>query len=410
MPLDRANASIASMDSLYLREARKRKLVLPSNKFSNKESPITGGYVMQPKPGIYDNILVFDFKSLYPSVMRTFNIDPSSYLEKKEKNCIETVNHAYFRNEDGILPSILEKLTEARVKSKKENKQLASQAIKITMNAMFGSLASPASRFFNMKIANAITTSSQFIIKMTAEQIEKIGYEVIYMDTDSNFINSKTDLPEKAEKIGREIEEKINSFYKKYIKENYNRDSKLELEFEKNYIRFLMPKLRGEEKGAKKRYAGLLKNGKIEVTGLESVRSDWTEASQIFQNELLDRIFHKKEVLQFVKTFVSDLEKGKYNDKLVYRKQIRKDLNAYIKITPQHVAAARKLKNFSGDIIEYYITEDGPEPLQDLKHKINYKHYIEKQIKPIADSILVFFNTNFEDLISGTKQKNLFNY
>ena len=118
MPLDRVNASIASMDSLYLREARKRKLVLPSNKFSNKENPITGGYVMASKPGIYDNILVFDFKSLYPSLMRTFNIDPASYLEKKEKNSIETPNKAYFKNEDGILPTILEKLTEARVKAK----------------------------------------------------------------------------------------------------------------------------------------------------------------------------------------------------------------------------------------------------------------------------------------------------
>ena len=72
--------------------------------------------------------------------------------------------------------------------------------------------------------------------------------------------------------------------------------------------------------------------------------------------------------------------------------------------------AARKLKNFTGDIVEYYLTEDGPEPLQNLKHKIDYKHYIDKQIKPIADSILVFFNTNFEALISSTKQKSLFNY
>ena len=773
MPLDRVNASIASMDSLYLREARKRKLVLPSNKFSNKENPITGGYVMASKPGIYDNILVFDFKSLYPSLMRTFNIDPASYLEKKEKNSIETPNKAYFKNEDGILPTILEKLTEARVKAKKENKQLTSQAIKITMNcfspdteiltengtknikkveigekvysinpndgkielkpivkkfsypykgkmikikssvvdylvtpnhrflvqlkkdrsyewktaqelydskkeywlpvhskikgkkiskiinlekicrkyninyrkkgeklqksrkhssinveyeledwlsflgwyisegsvytskpkrytnkvswrgitriitisqeiipkrkkiiklfekmnlkhciqsngisvnnhiiaeilekdvgigtnskripswvyslepillnylfesmmegdgdtkgdrystkskylaedfmrlvqhlgwyshitidknkyngkeylmyrvrvnkkkgikpyihprrnmsleefegdvicievkpyhtilagrnyklnfcgqSMFGSIASPASRFFNMQIANAITTSGQFIIKKTAEEIEKMGYEVIYEDTDSCFVNLKIDSSEKADKIGKEIEEKINSFYKKYIKENYNRDSKLELEFEKNYIRFLMPKLRGEEKGAKKRYAGLLKNNKIEVTGLEAVRSDWTEAAQMFQNELLDRIFHKKEVLEYVKTFVKDLEKGKYDNKLVYRKQIRKDLDEYIKISPPHVKAARKLKNFTGDIVEYYLTEDGPEPLQNLKHKIDYKHYIDKQIKPIADSILVFFNTNFEALISSTKQKSLFNY
>ena len=409
MPLDRVNASIASMDSLYLREARKRKLVLPSNKFSNKENPITGGYVMASKPGIYDNILVFDFKSLYPSLMRTFNIDPASYLEKKEKNSIETPNKAYFKNEDGILPTILEKLTEARAKAKKENKQLTSQAIKITMNSMFGSIASPASRFFNMQIANAITTSGQFIIKKTAEEIEKIGYEVIYSDTDSVFINSKIENSEKAEKIGKEIEEKINLFYKKYIKENYNRDSKLELEFEKNYIRFLMPKVRGGEAGAKKRYAGLLKNNKIEVTGLEAVRGDWVEAAQKFQLELLDKVFHKKEVTLFVKEFVNDLKKGKYDNLLVYRKQLRKNIEDYA-VNPPHVKAIKKLKEFNGDIVEYYITEDGPEVIYALKHKIDHQHYLNKQLKPIADSILVFFNTSFEEIIESSKQKNLFNF
>jgi len=68
------------------------------------------------------------------------------------------------------------------------------------------------------------------------------------------------------------------------------------------------------------------------------------------------------------------------------------------------------IKTLESNKIEYVLTEDGPEPIQNLKHKIDYKHYIDKQIKPIADSILVFFNTNFEALISSTKQKSLFNY
>jgi DNA polymerase II len=413
MPLDRVNASIASLDSLYIREAIKRKLVVPSSKFSIKERGITGGFVMQSKPGIYDNILVFDFKSLYPSVMMTFNIDPASYKEEKEENTIESPNKAYFENTNGILPSILEKLMKERAKAKKLGNDLASQSIKITMNSMFGSIASPASRFFNMKIANAITHFSQFLIKLTAKKIEEMGYEVIYADTDSNFVNSKIESKEEANKIGKEIESKINSFYKKYVKENYSRESKLELEFEKNYIRFLMPKVRGSEKGAKKRYAGLLeKNGKeiVDITGLEAVRGDWTEAAQKFQIELLDRIFHKKEILTYVKKFADEIKQGKHDSLLVYRKQIRKKLEEYRKITPQHVKAARKLKKFEGNIIEYYLTTDGPEPIQNLVHEIDYKHYINKQLKPIADSILGFFDTNFDDLISGSTQKSLFNY
>lgn len=410
MPLDRVNASIASLDSLYIREARKRKLAVPSAKFSEKEKPITGGYVMQSKPGIYDNILVFDFKSLYPSLMRTFNIDPASYLEKKEKGCIESPNKAYFKNTDGILPSILEKLMDARAKAKKEKKELASQAIKITMNSMFGSIASPASRFFNMKVANSITTFGQYFIKLTAEKLEEQGYEVIYSDTDSVFMNPNADSSQKAEKIGREIEEKLNSFYKKYIKEKYKRDSKLELEFEKNYIRFLMPTIRSGEKGAKKKYAGLLiKDGKekIDFVGVEYARRDWTNLAKKFQLELLDRIFHKKEVSEYVKNFVKDVKDGKYDSLLVYRKAIRKNLGSY-RVESQHLKAAKKLKVITSNLIEYVLTTDGPEPIQNIKHKIDYGHYIDKQIKPIADSVLCFYNTSFNELLS--KQHSLFDF
>ena len=415
MQLDRVSASIASFDSLYLKKARERKLVCQTGKFSEKPSQITGGYVMESKPGIYDNILVFDFKSLYPSLMRTFNLDPSSYLgKKKEKNSVKSPNNVYFRNEQGIVPEIIETLWKEREKARKEKNELARYAIKILMNSFFGIMASPSCRFFNMDFANAITHFGQYIIKLTAKKINEKGYEVIYSDTDSNFVNPNTDSEKEAEEIGKKIEKEINEFYKEFIKREYARDSYLELEFEKNYVRFLMPKIRSGKKGAKKRYAGLVKkDGKeeIKIVGLEAIRGDWTEAAQIFQRELLNKIFHRQEPSEFIKKFVSDLIEGKYDDKLVYRKQIRKELKAYTRITPQHVFAARLLGDkFEGNIVEYYITTNGPEPKQLLKHKLDYDHYINKQIKPIADTVLVFFNLNFEELLKGSKQTKLFGY
>jgi len=75
------------------------------------------------------------------------------------------------------------------------------------------------------------------------------------------------------------------------------------------------------------------------------------------------------------------------------------------------VFAARLLGDkFEGNIVEYYITTNGPEPKQLLKHKLDYDHYINKQIKPIADTVLVFFNLNFEELLKGSKQTKLFGY
>jgi len=247
-----------------------------------------------------------------------------------------------------------------------------------------------------------------------AAALRSKGYDVIYGDTDSIFIDLHVDSFEKAEKAGNEISNYINDFFEKWIPETYARKSFLDLEFEKTYSRFLIPYNRGSTEGAKKRYAGLLiKNGKegdIDFTGLEFVRRDWTDVSKIFQLTLLNKIFHKQEVVDFVKTFVTDLKSGKYDDKLIYKKAIRKDLDEYTKTTPPHVKAARKLKKLDSNIIEYYMTTDGPEPLENLKHSIDYDHYIEKQIKPIADSVLVFFNQKFDDVIQGTEQKSLFGF
>ncbi len=410
LPLDRITASIAAFDSLYIREARKRNLVSPTTIFSNKEERIKGGYVSSLKSGIYSNVLILDFKSLYPSIIKTFNIDPASFLEKKEKLAIESPNKAYFKNQDGILPQIIEKLHQEREKAKKEKRELASYAIKIIMNSFFGVLANPNCRYFNLKMANAITHFGQMIIQLTAKEIEKKGYKVIYLDTDSCFVETNT-TKEKAEKLGNEISVYINNFYNEYVKKNYKRRSYLELQFAKLYLSLMIPSLRGSETAAKKRYAGLIeKDGKeeIEVTGLEAIRGDWTEAAQEFQIELLKKLFKKEPIEEFIKSYIKKIKSGKMDDKLIYRKSIRKELSEYTKTTPPHVKAARKLQTLDSNIIQYYITTDGPEPIQKLKHKIDYDHYIEKQIKPIANQILILLNKSFEDIAQSSKQAKLF--
>ncbi|MEK6898641.1 MAG: DNA polymerase II [Nanoarchaeota archaeon] len=407
--LDKLTASIIAFDSLYIREARARGLVSPTTHFKHKEERIKGGYVMESNPGIYSNVIVLDFKSLYPSIIKTFNIDPASFTNEKT-NTIESPNGAHFKNQDGILPEIINKLHQAREKAKKEKRELASYAIKIIMNSFFGVLASPNCRYFSLDIANAITHFGQFIIKLTAEQVRKENLQVIYSDTDSVFI--ATDENKKnAELLTKGLPEKINKFYDKYIEKNYKRHSFLELEFKKHYLSFIIPRTRDLEKGSKKRYAGLVENNgkeEIEITGLEAIRGDWTEAARDFQKELLDKVFHKEEVKTFIKSYVKKILNGDLDKKLIYSKSIRKDLKEYTKTTPPHVKAARQLEKLDSTLIQYYITTKGPEPIQKLKSPLDYKHYIDKQIAPIANTILAFFNTNFEDLIKDSKQKKLF--
>ncbi len=412
--LDKVKGSISAFDSLYLRDLRKKGYVAPSATFGDREERIKGGYVMKSKPGIYDYVIVCDFKSLYPSIIKTFNIDPFTYVEDcKGKNLIKAPNGACFRNEPGLLSEIIKKLWSARDERKKQKDVTGSYAIKVLMNSMFGVMANPVFRFHNNNIANAITYFGQHLIKLTAKKVEEKGYEVIYGDTDSIFINLNIDNSDDAEKTGLEIQKDINSFLDSHIEKEYNCKSFLELEFEKVYRRFLMPRVRGSEEGSKKRYAGLLvKDGKEEMdfVGLEFVRRDWTELAKKFQLELLEKIFRKEEVSEYVKEFVINLKTGKYDDLLVYRKAIRKNLESYTKTTPPHVKAARMLDDLKSNIIDYVITVNGPEPLELLKSRIDYDHYIEKQVKPLADSVLGFFNTNFDDVVKNSSQKTLFGY
>lgn len=416
MSLDRINASIASLDSLYLKELQERKIVAPSAQKNESEERIKGGYVMTSQPGIYENLIVLDFKSLYPSVIRTFNIDPWRYVPQqkvkryKPEELITAPNGAHFTRELGILPQLIQSLWEQRDAAKKRKDDLASNAIKILMNSFFGVLANPTCRFYSLEMGNAITHFGQFLIKIAAERIRELGPEVIYGDTDSLFIDpgkvSYADALKKAE----ELVQHINAFITAYIKKNFGRDSVLELEFDKVFKKFMLPTVRGSEAGAKKRYAGIVEEDgedKLVFTGMEFVRRDWTELAKKFQLELLERVFTGADVSSYVKQFAKDIRAGKYDALLVYRKAIRKGVEEYTKTTPPHIQAARKLGRTRTGIMEYVMTTDGPEPLEKQKHPIDYAHYIDKQIKPIADSVLGLFKQNFDELMAGHKQVTL---
>ncbi len=418
MPLDRIQASVATLDSLYIRSAREKGVVCSSLNENQKDSPGKGGYVMEPKAGIYENVVVLDFKSLYPSIMITFNIDPISLLgegeENKNEDVIRAPNGARFSHEEGILPSLIREQMKHREEMKSKKDEIASFAIKIIMNSFYGALGNPGCRFFSMSISNAITYFGQHIIQNTADELKNRGFDVVYSDTDSVFVQTGARDTKGSDNVGKKLEKEMNEYYKRWVKENYSRESSLYLEYEKNYRKIIFPKQRGEEsKGAKKRYAGLLvdgKNEKMDFTGLEFVRRDWTELSKKFQLELLDRIFHEKPVLDYVKGFLKDIRKGKHDELMIYIKGLRKEVSSYTKTTPPHVKAARKLDKLDSNVIKYYITVNGPEPIQKWESPLDYDHYIDKQIRPIADSVLTFYGTNLEELSKGSKQSELFDY
>jgi DNA polymerase-2 len=400
LQLDRVKAAIASLDSLYIRESEKKGVVCPSVSGRSRKR-VTGGLVQEPRYGIYDYVLLFDFRSLYPSIMATFNIDPLTYTEDETR--IKAPNGACFTDEQGILPDIILQLLEKRREADIYEEQYA---IKIIMNSLFGVFGNPNCRFYNVQIANAITSFGRYFLEKTTETVEAMGYEVIYGDTDSLFVVSKAYSVKEATEKGDAIERDINEFYDKYVNQQYNRTNYLQLEFERVYQKFLLPKQRHLKKGAKKRYAGY-HGGDIDIVGLEYVRRDWTELAKEFQYNLLEKIFSGENIEEYIRETVKKLKTGKLDHLLIYKKGVRKGLDQYTKTTPPHIKAARKMGDFSDRVISYVMTKRGPEPVDNNPRRIDYDHYVEKQLKPIANSILHFYNKSFSDVITGQKQMRL---
>jgi DNA polymerase II len=412
MPPDRVSASIASFDFLYLSEIRKRGRVAPTVRGVPME-PTLGGAVLEPVTGLHERILGFDFKSLYPSLILTFNIDPVEYLPSPApgEDVIQAPNGASFSRRPGILPEILSRLFPRREAARQAGDAIASQAIKILMNSFYGVLATPACRFHSAPVANAITHFGQSVLLWTRRHVEEMGHRVLYGDTDSLFVESNAATPEYALRTGREMAEQINRDLSRHLLATYRVASRLELEFERLYLKLFLPSMRHGTAGARKRYAGLVEEeGTKELifVGMESVRSDWTDLSKEFQKGLYERVFASEPVEDFVRDFVDRLRSGACDHLLVYRKALRKPLEQYTKTTPPHVKAARMLPKMTGRGIHYIMTTDGPQPEGFRESPIDYDHYVEKQLEPVADALLVHLGTSFRAILGGEKQMELF--
>lgn len=413
LPMDRAGGSVAAFDYLYLPRLHRQGYVAPDVGHAKaalmgaENSP--GGYVLDSTPGLYRNVLVFDFKSLYPSIIRTFLIDPLG-LAAPGDDPIEGFIGAKFHRETHILPGLIETLWRARDAAKREKDTARSTAIKILMNSFYGVLGTPGCRFFDPKLASSITLRGHEIITTGKAWFEAQGLTVIYGDTDSLFVwaNDERSAAE-CHALGTRCAEALNAHFAEHIWRTHRTKSALELEYETHYERFVMPTMRHSEKGSKKRYAGLVRERdgatRLVFKGLEAVRTDWTPLARDFQRELYRRVFHNEPFEAFVRDTARALKEGTLDGALAYTKRLRRELDSYERNVPPHVQAARKLDT-PGRRISYVMTTRGPEPVGHLSGRPDYEHYLERQLAPAADGLLQFLGTSF-DAIAGA-QMSLF--
>jgi DNA polymerase-2 len=357
-------------------------------------------------------VWVFDFKSLYPSIIRTFNIDPLAYVsdEASGDDLIRTPGGA-FRREPAILPGMLDELFPRREEAKANGDKVASQAIKILMNSFYGVLGTPACRFYNPALANSITGTGKELLLWSKRWFEAAGFKVLYGDTDSLFVRARGDDAESLRRQARQLADTLNGELERYIAERWRVQSRLELQFEKLYLKLFLPHARHSARGASKRYVGLVDAGaasSVEFVGMEVVRRDWTALAKQVQRELYQRLFADQPVDAYLADIVQQVRNGELDDALIYRKNLRKAVGDYTASTPPHVAAARKSTRPQGRLISYVITTGGPEPLEDRQHPLDREHYVAKQVKPVAEPVLDTLGLDFERVIGDNRQTDFF--
>jgi DNA polymerase-2 len=420
---DRSGGSVAAFEHSYMPLMHRLGRVAPNiGDVPGADSP--GGFVMDSRSGLYDSVLVLDYKSLYPSIIRTFLIDPVGLvagLEEDEADTVPGFRGGRFSRSQHCLPGIVTRVSEGRDAAKRARNAPLSQALKIIMNAMYGVLGTTGCRFFDPRLASSITMRGHEIMHRTRALIEGQGYQVIYGDTDSTFVwLGRAHGEDEADRIGRSLVAHVNGWWRAHLDTELGLASALELQYETHFSRFLMPTVRGSDEGSKKRYAGLVKkpDGSEDIIykGLETVRTDWTPLAQEFQQALYGRVFHGEPYEDYVRDYVARLMAGELDAQLVYRKRLRRPLAEYERNVPPHVRAARSADEFhqrlgrsppyrrGGGWIRYVMTLAGPEPMEIVEAgraaTIDYEHYLTRQLEPVADGILPFLGDSFGRLTS----------
>lgn len=428
LAVDRTGGSVAAFDFLYLPRLHRKGYVADTFPDTGGEAA-PGGLVLDSVPGFFENVVVFDFKSLYPGIIRTFFVDPLAAqivlhdLEPEPGRVVQGPAGLAFAADHAILPSIIEELWSARDRAKAGKDAALSYAVKIIMNSFYGVLGSPGCRFFDPRLAGTITRIGHWILGRSRRTMEERGFPVIYGDTDSLFIHlGPRDSLRAVRELGERLANDLNEELVRVLAAEFQVESRLVIEFERIFARFFMPTMRHQDTGSKKRYAGWTIDeasgeGRVHFTGMESNRRDWTALSHEFQRALFGLVFSRPidapppedELIALVRDFHKRLFAGEFDGALIYRKGLSKPLDRYAGTgAPPHVRAARLDPEFEGRVVRYVMTVDGPCPAHLRRTDFDYEHYSEKQLAPIADMVLRRFDLDYDAITRDGMQMNLF--
>ena len=399
----------AMVENILLSEYHANDRVVPpkpSEKLSSRRKQVgeelKGGEVLEPEHGLLEDIVILDYRSLYPSIMMAHNLCYTTEIIADEPDdpadVITTPSGARFVSRSvsrGIVPQILERLLEERVEIKRRMKESdrgsdelhvldATQlALKILLNSFYGYAGYARARLYSLNLANSVTSYGRENILRTKKLIEeelesmprienaseRVFFKVVYGDTDSVFVRLKTDgknaLPpnsnstkeppifniglDEAGRIGEEIARSVTS----------SLEDPMELVFESFARRAIFL--------AKKRYAIWVFEksvdgwrDSIKVKGMETVRRDWCELASETLEQVLEIVLKKgdiDEAVEYVRSVVKDIRRLMVEHdpeiirKLVITRRYTKKAESYNSKQP-HITVVEKIRKRGGKVPE----------------------------------------------------------
>jgi len=406
-----------------IKNAKNFDLIVPKKPasdeiYSRSLNTYSGAFVFEPTPGFYQKVVVFDFRSLYPSIIASHNISP----EKINCKCCE--HHGGHRIEDsgiwfcsknpGFIPSLVQDVIDRRkrisaILEQTSPAELAFQelkarqyALKTIANSSYGYLGFPGSRWYSLECAQAITSLGRKYIQMVIKEAEKFGFKTLYGDTDSLFVL----LDDKSLEESKKFLSVINSVL----------PQPMELEYRDFYPAALFIGAKAGGRGAKKRYALLTKNGGLILKGVEAIRGDWSALAKKAQKIAIELILKEggpNNAAKYVQELISKIKTRKIAlEDLFIHVRLTKPIPSY-ELRGPHVAAA-ELAARKGYIVRAgfevsYIVVNGSGKVservmlaEDAKlEDYDPEYYIEHQILRAVYKLFELFNYPTEKLKAG---------
>jgi DNA polymerase I len=407
LPLDHVGAAAAgSRVEWFLMKHTRRTGELVPKRIEQPYRPYAGGIVLKPVPGLHENIAALDFKSMYPSLMIAYNISPDTYVSAQDtvpnSGVYEApeVKHRFRKEPSGFYKDVLFYLIRVRDEIRSEMKlhsqngpeyrvlDARQKAVKIIANAAYGYAGWTGARWYMKPVAEAAAAWGRDTISKAISMAEEVGLEVLYGDTDSIFVSNE---PGKIQKLSQRIEKEMG----------------LEMKPDRVYVRIFFTE-------AKKRYAGLLTDGRLDIVGLEVIRGDWATIAKKVQEKVLEIVLKEKsskKAAEHVQQSIYELRHRQvpYRDLIIW-KTLTKPVEEYA-VKASHVEAARMLmergwKLTAGDKVGYIVVHGSGRLYEHVKpyvyasyDEVDIDYYVSSQIVPAAARVLGSFGITEEQLM-----------